>query len=59
MSWRVLLVVTAVLIPVSSDAIVVRHDRDDAAFLDLADTYRCTVTFKDSDPAGRPASPAD
>ncbi|HEY7639274.1 MAG TPA: trypsin-like serine protease [Steroidobacteraceae bacterium] len=52
MNWRVVLVVSAVLVPSSGHAIVIRHDRDDAAFLDLADPYRCTVAFKDSDPAG-------
>jgi len=45
------LLATAMLIPLASDAIVVRHDRDDSAFLELADTYRCTVTFMDADPA--------
>jgi len=49
---RIALATIALLVPLASHAIVIRHDRDDAAFLDLADKYRCTVTFKDSDPAG-------
>ncbi|HKS54351.1 MAG TPA: trypsin-like serine protease, partial [Steroidobacteraceae bacterium] len=49
---RTALAAIALLIPLTSHAIVIRHDRDDAAFLDLADKYRCTVSFKDADPAG-------
>lgn len=49
---RIALAAIALLVPLASHAIVIRHDRDDAAFLDLADKYRCTVAFKDSDPAG-------
>jgi hypothetical protein len=40
----------SLLLPLGSDAIVVRHDRDDAGFIRMAQRYRCTVTFRDLNP---------
>lgn len=51
MNWQFAVLLAAALLPLSSDAIVVRHDRDDAAFVELAQRYPCTVAFQDRDPA--------
>ena len=52
MNGRVVLIAIATLMPLPGDAIVIRHDRDDAAFLDLADNYPLHGDLQDSDPAG-------
>lgn len=44
------LLAIGLLLPLSSNAIVVRHDRDDAEYLGLARQYRCVVTFRELDP---------
>ncbi len=40
----------AAVLPLPTQAIVVRHDRDDQTFVALARKFKCTVTFRNLDP---------